>query len=54
MRVWFLDLVTSGVELSFTEKGKTLEESVGREIKYSIWNILSLKYPNRDVKKAVG
>lgn len=32
MRVWFLDFATSGMELSFTEKGKTAEESVGREI----------------------
>lgn len=46
-------LSNSGMEL-FTEKGKTAEESVRREIKYSIWNILSLKYPNRDVKQAVG
>lgn len=47
-------LSNSGMELSFTAKGKTVEESVKREIKYSIWNILSFKYSNKDVKQAVG
>lgn len=41
-----MDLVTSRMELSSTEMGKTAEESVGKEVRYSIWNILSLKYLN--------